>query len=500
MSAMFLLAACGGGSSGDSGGDTSASGDNCDKTLTMALENTVNGWDFRRQVGGGHAWIQWRAVYDTLLQSDVEDRSIQPGAAEKWSYNEDKTELTLTMREGTTFTDGAPVDAEAAKASLEAFRDGGGPVASRLRGIQVAVVDDMTLTLTLPAPNPALLNHLSDAAGVLVSPASIGSPTMDTEPVGSGPYTLNLQETVTGSKLIYDRNPDYWNSDEFPYDKLEFQVMADETAQLNALASGQIDGAEILSANVQKAESQGAHVEAFPSVMSGFFLADRAGTKIPALGDVRVRQAINMVFDRDAIAKAIWNGHGTASPQLFSPGTSGFQENLLDHYDYDVEAAKELMAEAGYANGFDVVLPEIGGYQDEYTAITVQQLGLLNIRAEVLPVPRAEALPRLVSGEFPMFVYKVPSNVEVSVVSNYVVPTAGLNPFKSEAPELKALLAEWAVADPDETADIYQGINEFLVENAWFAPFGNPDVSWAFNECTTIRGTVGGTPPLQTFE
>ena len=75
-----------------------------------------------------------------------------------------------------------------------------------------------------------------------------------------------------------------------------------------------------------------------------------------------------------------------------SPTTSGFQEDVLDYYDDDLEAAKELWEEAPYANGFDVVLPEITGYQDEYTAITVQRLALSNIRAQVPPTPRQEAL------------------------------------------------------------------------------------------------------------
>jgi peptide/nickel transport system substrate-binding protein len=498
MSGMLLLAACGGGSGGDSGGGTSASGENCDDRLTLANENVVNGWDFRKHTGSGHSWLQWRAVYDTLLLNDV-DGTVLPGAAEEWSYNEDKTKLTLKMREGMTFTDGAPVDAAAAKRSLEAIRDGAGPVASRMRGVVVDLVDDLTFTITLPAPNPAMLFFLGDAGGALVSPASIDSPTMDTVPVGSGPYTLNADETVVGSKLVYERNPDYWNPDAYPFEELEFLIMPDETAQLNALASGQIDGTEVSLGSIEQVESSGDHVEAFPNVVSGIVFADRAGTKIPALGDVRVRQAINMVFDRDAIQKAIWNGHGLASAQLFPPTVSGYQEDLLDYYEFDVAGAKKLMEDAGYADGFDVVLPEIVGYQDEYTAITVQQLAELNIRATVVPVVRAESVPRLLSGEFPMFVYKLPANPEVSTVASYVAPTAGFNPLRNEDPELNELLADWRLADADDAEGIYKDINQWLVENAWFAPFGNPDVPWAFNECVSITGTLGGTPPLHAF-
>jgi peptide/nickel transport system substrate-binding protein len=497
VTGTLVLAACGGDSGG--GGGESRSGDTGDGVLKLALENTPSGWDWRKQITAAHSGLAWRPVFDTLLRTRV-DGTVEPNAAQEFSYNADKTVLTLELREGMTFTDGAPVDAEAAKFALENFRDGGGPDSPRLTGVTVDVVDDLTLTVTLPAPDPAFTSFLGGAPGALVSPATLESPTLDTEPIGSGPYTLNAEETVTGSAFVFERNPDYWNPDDFPHDKVEILVMADETAQLNSLASGQIDGAEIDLGSIERAKSSGMHVESFPNVWSGLMLLDRAGTKIPALGDVRVRQAINMVFDREAISAAIWNGNGQANPQIFGPTTSGYQEDLLDYYDYDVEAAKKLMEEAGYADGFDITLPDIGGYTDEYTTITVQQLALLNIRAQVIPVPRTESTARILKGEFPVFAWKMSVSPEVGLVSNLLTPNGSYNPFSSEDPELNELLAKWAVADPDETADIYQEINEFLLENAWFAPFGNPAVLWAFNDTTTISGTLGSTPPLFEFQ
>jgi peptide/nickel transport system substrate-binding protein len=207
-----------------------------------------------------------------------------------------------------------------------------------------------------------------------------------------------------------------------------------------------------------------------------------------------------MVFDREAIVQAIWNGHGTPNASIFGPETSGYDEDLTDYYDYDVEAAKQLMEEAGYADGFDVTIPEVENYNQEYTAIVVQQLAELNIRATPVSIPRQESIPRIVGGEFPMFAYKLPVNPEVEQVTNYVRPQGAFNPLRNEDPALNELLAQWAVADQDEAGEIYQQINEFLVENAWFAPFGNPDVTWAFNETVTVSGTIGTTPPLYAFQ
>jgi peptide/nickel transport system substrate-binding protein len=498
VSGSLLLTACGG-DSGGAGGSGTGSGDTGDGVLTLGLENTLPGWDWRKQITAGHVSLEWRPVYDTLLRLQV-DGTVVPNAAEEFSYNEDKTVLTLKLREGMTFTDGKPVNAEAAKFSLDNFRDGGGVDSRRLTGVTVEVVDDLTFTMTLPAPNPGIVTQLGGSAGQLVSPATLDNPaTLDTQPIGSGPYTLNTGETVVGSKFVFDRNPNYWNAADFPYDKIEFLVMPDESAQLNALASGQIDGAEISLASVQQAESSGSHVEAFPNVWSGLYIIDRAGAKIPALGDVRVRQAINMVFDRGAIVKAIWNGHGIPNASIFGPTTEGYTEELANHYRFDVEAAKKLMAEAGYADGFDVTIPEVETYNQEYTAIVVQQLAELNIRATPVSVPRQESIPRIVGGEFPIFAYKLPVNPEVDQVTNYVRPEGPFNPLKNQDPALNELLAQWAVADPEEAGPIYQQINKFLVENAWFVPFGNPDVTWAFNDTVTISGTIGTLPPLYVF-
>ncbi|MET9994988.1 ABC transporter substrate-binding protein [Streptomyces mutabilis] len=491
---MLLLSACGG-SSDNAGG----SGGNSDDVLSLALENTLPGWDWRKQISAGHVGLEWRPVYDTLLRTQT-DGTVVPNAAEKYSYNADKTVLTLKLREGMKFTDGAPVDAEAAKFSLEGFRDGGGADSLRLAGVKVRVVDDLTLTLTLPAPNPALISYLGGSCGQLVSPASLDSPTLATKPIGSGPYVLNTRETVTGSKFVFNRNPDYWNPDDFPYDKVEFLVMADETAQLNALSTGQIDGAEISLGSIERAKSTGLHVDSFPNVWSGLFFLDRAGSKIPALGDVRVRKAINMVFDRPAIAEGIWNGNGVANSQTYGPISPAFQEDLLDYYPYDIKAAQRLMKEAGYADGFSITLPEVDHYNNEYSAIAVQQLAELNIRAKVVSVPRQESITRILGGEFPMFVYKMPVNPEAEQVSNVLGPKGAFNPYHSEDPALTKLLAKWKVADGEQAKKIYQDINRFLVEQAWFAPFGNPDLPWAFNGSTSISGTLGTTPPLYAFK
>lgn len=120
----MLVAACGGGSSEK---------DSTGGTLTLGVDVAPRSWDPAQQVSAGTGVVLWQPVYDTLLKY-APDGSIEPNAAESFSYNEDRTALTLKLRDGMTFTDGAAVDAAAAKASLEHMRDSAGPDSVRLAG------------------------------------------------------------------------------------------------------------------------------------------------------------------------------------------------------------------------------------------------------------------------------------------------------------------------------------------------------------------------------
>ena len=175
------------------------------------------------------------------------DGTIAAWLATDWSYNDDNTVLTLTLRDDVTFTDGTPFNAEAAAQNLIRFRDGSSPDASNLASMTDATaVDDTTLEITLSEPDPALVNYLARNAGLMQSPATFGVSDEATNPVGSGPYTLNQDETVADSVYTYDANPDYWAPERIKFDKLVLRVLPDPTATLNAIRAGEVDAAALL--------------------------------------------------------------------------------------------------------------------------------------------------------------------------------------------------------------------------------------------------------------
>ncbi|MQA33184.1 ABC transporter substrate-binding protein [Modestobacter roseus] len=483
-----------------SAGTSSGGGDGGEgaRTLTLALDTPPTSFDPAALVGGSAAGLPWQAVYDTLLKLDADSEAV-PNAAEDFELSEDNTSLTMTLREGMTFTDGSPVDAEAAKASIEYVRDGGGAAAARLQGMTVEVVDDLTLTVTSATPQPLLPFLMTQSQGALAAPASLGAPDAATAPVGSGPYVYDAANSTSGDTWAFTRNEDYWNADGYPYDTVRMRLMDDVTARLNALRSGQVNAAPITATTVAEAEAAGLGLVQSDALWAGLHIADRDGSTVPALADPRVRQAMNMVFDRPAILQALYQGQGEVTEQIFRPDGDAFVPELADRYPFDVEAARALMAEAGYADGFDLPYPDIARFGFA-TPIVVQQLGEIGIRVNLVSVPPQQVVPAILGNEFPVFYFALPAITPPFDVEQSLRPQSNWNTDRTEDPELSALIAAADQATGDDAAEAYQAVNEWVVENAWFAPWALVTSTWATTDGTTAEPVVGSsTPYLHTF-
>jgi len=458
----ILITACAGGANTVSPTETNAAGA---EKLTLAVSLDSGPWEPALLQNGNQAQY-WNAVYDTLLHMEP-DASIVPGMAESFEYNDDNTVLTLGLREGITFTDGEPFNADAVKANIENLKNGTGQNSVMVRSVEeVVVVDDLTAELHLGAPDPALLTYLTLAGGVMGSPAALGTEAITTNPVGSGPYILDTEASEPGVQFDFTRNPDYWDPDAYPYDELELVVLTELTARVNALKSGQVQGIAADGSTVVEAERSGLDAYQSPLDRRGLTIADRDGTVVPALADPRVRQAINYAIDAEGILEGIQLGYGARSTQIFNPSSVNYLPELNDQYPYDPEKAKELLDEAGYADGFDVVMPENAA--EKSNPIVQQQLGEVGIRVTYEKVDATNYVTEVQSGRYGMF-WMSNSTAEAWWDMNKAVPaTAVWNPFKTSTPELDALIEEARGASGEEYADAMKAINEYVVDEAWF--------------------------------
>jgi peptide/nickel transport system substrate-binding protein len=480
---LLALSACG----GDTSDEDDAPQPEGQRSVALAVQAAPNSLD-PAQLNDGQQRYVWGGLYDTLLYLS-EDGVPQPNAAEAWEYSDDARTLTLDLRDGMTFSDGDPVTAEAVQVTLDRTRTTAGPQQGNLSAVEsIDAPDDDTVVLHLSRPDPNLLVSLSYGAGVIGDPDTINEAGSALDPVGSGAYTLDPDETVDGSTYVLQRREDHWNADAYPFQTVTIRVIADRTATFNALIAGEIDAGTVDAGQAEQAEGSGLSVARVEGQTVGaFVLTDRAGEVASPLRDVRVRQAINLAFDRQGMVDALLSGFGTPTNQIFSPASAAFVEDLEDEYAYDPERARELLADAGYADGFSITVPANLTVQPFQATIT-QLLSDIGITVDWQPVPPQANVQ---TTQWGMYFNLGAAAPPARTVALYFTPNGSHNPFGYQDPEIDALIVEvGSVDDPERASELYQEINTAAVEDALFAPVFALTGTWATTSNVSYVGTA----------
>jgi ABC-type transport system substrate-binding protein len=494
----LVLAGCSGQTS-TAGGSSSAgsSGGSATDTLTLGMTADINGWDPSAQP----PYQAWgiEAVYDQLVQCDTSG-GIIPEAAESWEISPDNTSFTAHLRPGQKFSDGTPVDAAAVQASFEPLIKS---ASDRYGGITFASPDANTITITWPEPQPLLNNRVCSPQ--IASAKYLASGDLNTAPVGSGPYVFNAANSTSGSIYSFDKNPSYWGADKYPYEHLELRVLADETASLNALKTGQIDGTLITPALYDQAKAAGMSTLQTAVGIIQFQLTDRAGEKIPALGNLKVRQAMNMVLDEQAISDQLFQGHAKPVHQIFGETSQAYIKDLGDPYPYDVDKAKQLMQESGFGDGFTLTVPTMEGQPWlPILPYVTQQLGLLNIKVEQKALSGPDAINQLISGDYPAPLWGLGgSSDSIQDISIQVLDTGFWNVSHQPDATIDALWQKIVTGTEDEKVAAQQEINKYVTENAWFVPIVAPFGFYAYSNAVSVpqmSDPNGGHPLLRDFQ
>ena len=471
---------------GCAGDNTGGGGDGAGAQLTLGAIAAPTSYDIGAGAEYGNRSPFFQAVFDTILQKNSQGE-IEPWLATAWEYNDDNTVLTLTLRDDVTFSDGTKLDADAVVASLERFRDGTSPQAATLAGKTFAAPDATTVTITQTAPDPSLINLLSIAPGLVEAPSSFDNPDVSTNPVGSGPYILDTASSVTGTTYNYTANPNYWNKDAVKYEKLTINVFDDVTATINAIKAGELNGAKIADNNtITEVEGAGWTIESNELDFQGLLLLDRAGTMAPELADVKVRQAINMAFDRPALLQSLQTGYGTVTEQVFPATSVAYDASLDSTYAYDPAGAKALLAEAGYPNGFTLNMPTTPAFQQTFDLVA-QQLSDIGITVNYTDPGAANFIADMLAPKFPATWMALEQNPDWQLINFMIAPNATFNPFKSEDPKVDALISTIQTGSQAESDSALKELNKYLVDQAWFAPFFRVQGTFATDPNTNLE-------------
>jgi peptide/nickel transport system substrate-binding protein len=295
--------------------------------------------------------IVFAGVCDKLF--DIDDKlNIVPQLALSHETSADGKEVTIKLRPNVKFQDGEPLDAEAAKFSLErhltfpgSFRK---PELAALDHVEV--VDPLTIKLVLKSPFSPLIAQLTDRAGMMMSPkaAKAAGDKFGLHPVCAGPY--KFVERVQQDRIVLEKFADYWNKDNVFIDKIVYLPIVDSTVRLANLKSGGLDLIERVLATDIKDVRADPNLKLSTAIELGYqgitLNIGHDKSKGPLSQSAKVRQALDLSIDRDAINQVVFNGAFTLGNQWVTPDHPYYQK-AFPVRGRDVEKAKALLKEAG---------------------------------------------------------------------------------------------------------------------------------------------------------
>ncbi|WP_457963765.1 ABC transporter substrate-binding protein [Arthrobacter sp. D1-29] len=488
-------------SNSDSGNAPANGSGASDAKITLGVTAAPRSLDPAQLDGGTQAYV-WGSIYDTLLYLD-NDGNLKPNAVKEWKYSDDALTLTLTLRDDLKFSNGEAATSADVKATFERNKATPGQQTDKFTSVEsVEAPDEQTVIVKFTAPDPAFLNNIATDAGVIADDKNLSDPNIATNPIGSGPYTLNTQKSVTGSSFVLERREDYWNLDAYPFKTITVRVISDATAIVNALKAGEIDTGQVQANAMPQFQGRPEfnHVQVKGASVSYLNLADRAGTKLKPLADVRVRQAINYAFDRKAMVEKILLGQGVPTVQQFNLNGAIYDESLDSTYSYDPEKARKLLAEAGFSNGFEISMPSTV-MSTNFEPTISQALGDIGIRVNWEPVPIQNATAAVAGANYPMYFFTVGTDVGPREVIRQLKGKTQ-NPFQWTVPEVDALLTEASSeVDPEARNEKYKKLNEYVVEEALFAPLFYNSANYVTSKDVLFLGNgKKNFPSIRTFD
>jgi peptide/nickel transport system substrate-binding protein len=480
----LVLSACGG-----SAGSSS--------TLTLGLITPATTFEAPDMNWGNESPYN-QAVYDSLLQSSPTG-VIEPHLATAWSYNAARTVLTMTLRTGVTFTDGTPFNASVAVKNLDAFQKGTSNNASDLVNMASATAISPTqLVIRLKQPDPAFLTYLGEAAGSQESPKAWTSPTASTVPVGSGPYELDAKATVVGSSYVFTANPKYWDKPEQHYSMIVMNVYSSATTVLDAIEGGQVNAANTFDdTTIPQIQDAGFTVYPLELNWAGLSLFDRSGAMSTPLGNVKVRQAINYAFDRTALLKDMSDGYGSVTTQIFPTNSPGYESSLNSYYSFDPAKARQLLAEAGYPHGFTLAMPSITAAFGGATYALIQaELADIGIKVDYTDYQGSTIFTAILAPKYPATYFTLEEDPIPWQLAEFILTKdATFNPFHSTNSTVAGYLSTIQTGSSAQAAAAARALNQYVVQNAWFAPFFRPQSSFVADGHTSVVVQAGNAVP-----
>ena len=481
---MTALSGCGTDSTSESSGDKSSKEEQSSNeptyggSVVVGIQQDIDSLDPHKATAAGTKEILFN-IFEGLLKAD-ENGNLMKAVAENYTISEDGLVYTFTLRDGVMFHNGNKVTAEDVKYSLERVSGilDGTPLISTLSTIKsVDILDEKTVQVTVENANPELIYSFTAA----VIPAGSGEDAQ-AQPIGTGPFSFVSYTPQEG--ILVKKNESYWQEG-LPYlDEVNFKIVNGSDAALLALKGGSIDIYPYLTDSQAEELKDSFQVIYAPSnVVQALFLNN---AKEP-LNDVKVRQAICYALDKDSVNDFVSGGNGTMIGSAMLPTLKDFYVDVEDTYgtSANLDKAKELLADAGYADGFDleITVPSNYAFHVETTEVVAQQLEEAGIHVTINSVEWGTWLDDCYNGR----------NYEATIcgITSDMTPGYLLNRFESESSKnfINFNSAEYDATYEaagncltlEEKAEYYKKLQEILYDDAGSAFIQVPPLTIAMN-------------------
>ena len=402
-------------------------------------------------------------IYEGLVKATATGEYV-PAVASDSTVSEDGLTYTFTLREGVRFHNGDTVTAEDVKYSFETCAETtvDTALAAALSSVQTLSAEGDTITITLAEPNPDFLSYVGM---VYIVPDDYTE--QSTAPVGTGPFQFvsrSVQEN-----LVMEKFADYWGEPAY-LDKVTFKIFEDANALMSALSAESVDLAVHLTidqVNTLNAETYKT-LEGTMNLVQALYL----NNAVEPFNNEKVRQAMCYAVNVDEILQLTSEGHGAKlGTSIYPAFTKYFDESLNDAYPHDVEKAKQLLAEAGYEDGFDMTITVPSNYTPHMNVaqVLVEQLAQVGITATIEPVEWETWLTRVYAGrDFESTVLGFDAaTLSAGALLNRWMSDNENNMINYNNPEYDAIMKEASVTTDDaKQTELYKQAAKMLSDTA----------------------------------
>ncbi|MFT8343329.1 MAG: ABC transporter substrate-binding protein [Clostridium beijerinckii] len=478
------LVGCGG-----SQNETTSSNTDKKSEITIGISAEPSTIDPHIQSGTATRLIK-QNIYRGLVQYK-QDSTIGLELAESYKISDDGLTYTFNIKPEAKFHDGSDVKAEDVKFSIERIMDEktGATFGTDFRNVvdRCEVVNDKTVNIILKKPCTSFIDMLALPESAIVSKSWCESHNNDlnSNPMGNGPYKFDSWDK--GREIVVTAFDKYYKASKPETKSIKFVFSTDETTRVNSLRSGEFDIVDYVSSkNVISLESE-ENVEVQNSIAPIMLL--QFNCKEGPLSDPRVRQAISYAIDRDGVINAAFMGRGKAIygfPTLV--GQNGYDGKYDNYFSYNLDKAKQLLAEAGYPNGFSTKLLATSTYEmHKQTALVVQDsLKKIGIEVEVELPDWSTRIERSNKGDYGILVSGTTGNiVDMDWCTNYFLsgePRMNSSAWFADAKIDELLEKGRTTLDPDERAKIYDQFRERALELSPFVFINYREQSFAISK------------------